>query len=407
MRKTKLAISLYIVFVTALVSVSGLLLLHHNEAAALAAIPVSAVQSQPSTLVANQDGRLEMFIVGSDGLVHHTWQSSPNIWPANPLWATLGAPAGQNFDNMYNSMTVIKNQSNELELFAATASGSLWTISQVAPNGVWGIWVSLGGQGFQQAPLVFTDAEGRLEIFAVNSGSVLYSYQQTGSLAWSSWTSLSNVPFTAASLTGSVNADGRLEIAAISTTGTMWHIYQVSPTTLAWSPWSSLGTPVNADFIGRTAAMALQSDNRLAILAVDTNGFLEILQQGNGAGGWLSWTPLGSVNNGNASTTYRIATTFVSGTGEGVNAFVISSNDEIASVRESNGVWTTVTNNLGFTENGNYNGDLVHAAMNLNGTLDMFVYDNTAGAYMEIHQKDTTLPGGDWENAFLSLGYPS
>jgi hypothetical protein len=108
------------------------------------------------------------------------------------------------------------------------------------------------------------NADGRLEVFAIGSFNTLWHIWQTApSGGWSSWTSL-GTPAGAASLgqpAVAQNADGRLEVFVSVLGGALWHLWQTAPGA-GWSGWESLaGEPANDVGVGRTA------DGRLELFA--------------------------------------------------------------------------------------------------------------------------------------------
>ena len=89
----------------------------------------------------NQDGRLEVFGLGLDGALWHIWQTSPNNgWSG---WDTLGAP-GPGVPIPGPNCCVSNNQDGRLEVFVIGADASLWHIWQTSPNNGWSGWASLG-----------------------------------------------------------------------------------------------------------------------------------------------------------------------------------------------------------------------------------------------------------------------
>ena len=86
----------------------------------------------------NDDGRLEVFTVGTDGALWHIWQVAPNgTWSE---WASLGNPPTA---NVQSAPSVRKNKDGRLEAFGICSDGALWHIWQISPGGVWGSWDSL------------------------------------------------------------------------------------------------------------------------------------------------------------------------------------------------------------------------------------------------------------------------
>jgi C1A family cysteine protease len=84
----------------------------------------------------NQDGRLEVFVRGTDNALWHIWQVAPNgTWSG---WSSLGGV-------ITSDPEVVSNADGRLEVFARGTDGALWHIWQTAPNNGWSAWRSLGG----------------------------------------------------------------------------------------------------------------------------------------------------------------------------------------------------------------------------------------------------------------------
>src|SRR5205809_5864023 len=82
-----------------------------------------------SSDVANVDGRLELFVVGGDGVLYHKWQAVPNgTWGD---WYSAGGIA------LSEDLTVARNADGRLQAFVVGGDGSLYTTWQTSPNGTW------------------------------------------------------------------------------------------------------------------------------------------------------------------------------------------------------------------------------------------------------------------------------
>jgi hypothetical protein len=130
------------------------------------------LESSP-TIAENQDGRLEGFAIGAGGALWHIWQVVPNGTWSN--WALLGIPSTT---NNISAPAVGKNQDGRLEVFVIGADGALWHIWQTSPGGTWGSWASLGAQSSSVTvigdPFVTENGDGRLEAFAIGSDDALW-----------------------------------------------------------------------------------------------------------------------------------------------------------------------------------------------------------------------------------------
>ena len=124
--------------------------------------------SQPFA-IHNQDGRIELFVVGADGAIYHRWQTAPNGPFAD--WHSLGGNVSQPF--------AIRNQDDRIELFAVGAGSdrALWHRWQTAPNGPFADWDSLGGD--INEPFAIHNQDGRIEVFAINADGAVWHRWQT------------------------------------------------------------------------------------------------------------------------------------------------------------------------------------------------------------------------------------
>jgi hypothetical protein len=92
----------------------------------------------------NADGRLEVFMVGSDGRLYSITQTSKNN---SSQWSTAVPFEGMQWP-LSSNPAVAQNADGRLEVFMVGLDGQLWHIQQTAPNGGWvgGNWTPLGGQ---------------------------------------------------------------------------------------------------------------------------------------------------------------------------------------------------------------------------------------------------------------------
>ena len=95
---------------------------------------------------------------------------------------------------------------------------------------LWSTWESLGGTGILSDPILVSNADGRLEAFAVGNDTGLWHMWQTvpGNNTWTDWTSLggSGIANNPAVIQ---NADGRLEAFAVGNDNGLWHKWQTAP----------------------------------------------------------------------------------------------------------------------------------------------------------------------------------
>jgi hypothetical protein len=233
----------------------------------------------------NQDGRQEVFAVGSDGSVWQIWQTAPNDGWSN--WARLGKPpAGIRRSDRITAGT---NLDGRQELFLMGEDDALWHIWQAFPNAGWSGWESLGkpkDTSFPEPrdrdlsdPLVQQNADGHLEIFAPGNGAFCNRWQESpGSGVWrhQGWNAkprLKDDP-TAVGLTwleAALNFQSRLEVLALGDDGALWHAWQIDQDPF-WSAWHSLLSPPAQIRAADHATIGTNRDGRLEVFVVGQDG---------------------------------------------------------------------------------------------------------------------------------------
>jgi len=176
----------------------------------------------------NRDGRLELFVRGSDRALHMRSQISPGDSGWNP-WGHLGG-------NLIR-IAAAQNLDGRLEVFALTNANVLQHIWQTSAGGGWSAWASLGGWGDQLA--VSRNNDGRLEVFVRGSDKALHHRPQISpGGGWYDWGHRGG---TIDQIAVTQNGQHELEVFTIGTDHAIWHNWQLSPGNGTWSGWSSLG----------------------------------------------------------------------------------------------------------------------------------------------------------------------
>ena len=85
------------------------------------------------------DGRLELFVVGDDASLWHLRQTGSN--DGSSQWFSRGAPA---VAGLTGSPAVVADADGGMQLFVMGTDGALWQLSQTAPSGEWSQWSSHG-----------------------------------------------------------------------------------------------------------------------------------------------------------------------------------------------------------------------------------------------------------------------
>jgi hypothetical protein len=143
----------------------------------------------------NRDGRLEVFVQGDPGTVYGTRQdpTAPDGWSS---WVELGSPQIA----LRGQPVVARNTDGRLEVFMLSTDGAVWHIWQTEPDGdKWSPpqWHPLEGGPFSGLA-AGAHADGRLVVFAVAEPSTGASPQEANAIwqreqaqtgGWSAWRS--------------------------------------------------------------------------------------------------------------------------------------------------------------------------------------------------------------------------
>lgn len=248
----------------------------------------------------NADGRLELFMIGSDAALWHTWQTTAGgDW--NTTWASLDRPGGT---DLQGGLDVGSNTDGRLEVFSGSFDGAIWHIWQTTANGTWSPWASLSGLAqapadseFTNLPTVGRNADGRLEVFTLTfDGALWHIWQTTAGGSWrTTWFSSGQPAATGGSGSSpppavSQNVDGRLEVFTFGSGGAIWRIGQTTPNG-TWTAWASLSAPTNRS-LTTTPIVGRNADGRLEIMAIGNDGALWHIWQTAPGGSWSTWDSL-------------------------------------------------------------------------------------------------------------------
>jgi hypothetical protein len=215
-------------------------------------------------VIANSNGRLEVFVVGNDNSLWHKWQTTAgsSTWTG---WVSLGG------SSIANNPTITRNTDGRLEVFVVGGDTGLWHKWQTAAgSSTWTNWIPLSGTGVQGDAAITRNTDGRLEVFVVgNDDSLWHKWQSTqGSSTWSQWQSLGGDVASGSSPATGINNDGTLEVLVVSTDNQLYHKSQTSAGSNSWSGYETLGGAVKSE---SNPAAVRNSDGRLEVFVVGTD----------------------------------------------------------------------------------------------------------------------------------------
>jgi len=274
----------------------------------------------------NADGRMEVYGI-HEGSLWHVWQTAPSDgWSSG---GSLGAPAG----GLTGIVTVGNNHDGRLEIFGVGTDSQLRHIWQTSPNNGWSGWQTLGGlpPGVSVGdPRVVNNADGRLEVFLrANDQNIWHIWQTSPNNGWGGWASLGGPPVQIANGAPFVgnNADGRIEVFVTGVDGSIYHIWQTSPSN-GFGSWEQLqSAPPGVELWG-LAAVTNNSDGRFQLFFIGTDGALWTMAQSSPSNGWMSVHFLDSAPTATVMNAFQFP-----GIGRNANgtltAFVVGSDENI------------------------------------------------------------------------------
>ncbi|CAN5728158.1 hypothetical protein BH09MYX1_BH09MYX1_40590 [soil metagenome] len=255
------------------------------------------LQSGDIAVVANSDGRLAAFVVATDGKVWHAWQGSPNGgWTG---WTSLGGtPAMQN-----PALVAGRNLDGRLELLMHGTDNTVWHIAQTSAGGGWGAWSSIGGilAGSSTQMALGTNLDGRLELFVngppndvmgSTSYALYHSWQITAGGTWSAFARRDGTNLaTSSSIAVASNQDGRMEVFVRGYDNALWHVWQLHPNN-GWGAIESLGGGNIVQSVNSDIAATTRPDGRITVVVIGSGKLYELTQTSAGSTTYSAWTNL-------------------------------------------------------------------------------------------------------------------
>jgi GH25 family lysozyme M1 (1,4-beta-N-acetylmuramidase) len=256
------------------------------------AVLATRLSGRPLAITANPDGRLELFATTADGRLGHTWQHWPNgAWAP---WEAIGPPAGA--PNLpAGPLAASANPDGRLEAFGVQTNGDVGHSWQLWPGGPWSGWSRLDrGADPGSAVAIEVNGDGRLEIFAtIAGGQLAHSWQTPGNqTGWSGLIGM-GAPVAGAAMAVNVDAAKRIVIRAPGSStlsGRAIRLFQDPFSAGGWARANSDGASlVGPMVLGRNA------DGRLELFALSLTG--EVVHSwepvvATGPGTWSAWISL-------------------------------------------------------------------------------------------------------------------
>jgi GH25 family lysozyme M1 (1,4-beta-N-acetylmuramidase) len=241
-----------------------------------------AQNGQPKVL-RNADGRLEVFIIGTDGRLNHAWETTTGNSSSWTGWSQ--------FSSLLTQQIKIGggvNANGALDIFVVGTDGVLYEMHQTSPGGAWSGWANFGGSWIQDVDIANgNDADGRQEVMLIgNTGNLYSKFQTSVNGGWSGWQNHGGSFGQNYRIALGRNSDGRLEVFVIDAPSTaLFHRWQTSANG-GWSGWATLAGSWEAD---AKPVVAADQNGALEVLLIGHTGNLyHNYQTGGGWSGWLN-----------------------------------------------------------------------------------------------------------------------
>jgi hypothetical protein len=200
-------------------------------------------------------GRKDIFMVGANATVSHTWDDGNG---------------GTGLENLGGTLTTTpaatSPAANTIHLFGRGSNGYCYYNKW---NGTsWSGWVSLGGTLYPNAGLTACSYGSRIDVF-VEGGTAGSLYQKTstnGGSSWSGWVHLTGATIYCGP-TAVATDNGDITIFAQGSDGTLWSMEWNGS---SWSTWATVGGSVIASNVAPSACVT--SDGYIAVCVIDSTG---------------------------------------------------------------------------------------------------------------------------------------
>lgn len=204
-------------------------------------------------VVARDDGRFEVFVIGNDDAVWHDVQQKKG-WSG---WQSLGGSAKR--------IAVAKSKAGRFGLFIIGSDDAVWRSFRTGPRGTFGPWKSLGG--FSKRIAVAEAEAGNFRVFAIGSDDAIH-HRSTGTGEWQS------LGGNARAIAVTRQSGGKLEVFHVGTDAAIWHARQTGRGP-SFGSWESLGgdasrCAINTAADVRATLVTLSSDGRTFAYATAT-----------------------------------------------------------------------------------------------------------------------------------------
>jgi hypothetical protein len=206
---------------------------------------------------------------------------------ATAKWNQLRSTSG-----FWPGVVMGSNADGRLQAFAIGNDQQIRTQWQLA-NGRWSGWLTMGGQVAGKLT-VAQNADGRLQVFGIGiDGTLRTTWQVTRNGTWSGIASMGGHWSSSTGVGVGMNRDGRLEAFVMGDNDEVWNAWQKAPNA-TWDGYASIGGSFPSY---ASLTTGLNADGRIEVFAIGDGPTLVHNWQ-RPTGGWGGWSSLGGAPTG-------------------------------------------------------------------------------------------------------------
>jgi len=214
-----------------------------------------AVQTLGCAIGYLPDGRMQMFVIGADGIVYSIWKTTTD--PDSPWsdWESIGTIPGGDKNAPGGSLptselTIGYLPDGRMQMFVVGHDHNLYSIWKITtdPNAAWSEWANMGrpgGTSLNNVSLGYLP-DGRMQLFAADStGTVNSIWKKTAEpdASWSDWSNMGGGTDGISFTTIGYLPDGRMQLFATALGYALYSIWKKTTAPDAhWSDWESMGS---------------------------------------------------------------------------------------------------------------------------------------------------------------------
>jgi hypothetical protein len=341
------------------------------------------------------DGRMELFAIGNSGSLYHSYQTNANgSWSG---WIAMGGASDKWSGNALPAVGV--NKDGRLEVFIVGTNSSIYHAyqkvagSSAATN--WSAFSIVSSSRVSQTGKLTVGkwSNGALDLFVIGTDTILYhNYQKTAgnSTSWSGFTGLGGNWEEGADISVASENDGRVDVFVIDGLGSLQNNFQTSINSTNWNGWHNISSAVG---ITSRTTVARDAFGILNAFVLGTDGicYYKTETAANSPASWTSWSSLGT--NKWATDAKPVIAQDQNGA---LELFIVGSNQSVYHNYQSSGAWH------GWVSLGGTFAQNIRPCIgpNADGRLEIFL--NLANGAMDTSW-ETSVNGTTWFSWF-SLG---